>query len=639
MRKLFATLALVLLYSGSLLADLNIVQVEAASGTYGPTASSGIADPPDFESVSVNPGDVVVLVTATNKPYANVTISYATDAPTSSDGQFDTSGYIAEDGFQTYLGYFQIATTVTPGSTYTFQVNSTQTDNVTVTYTMHVLRADSGEIEFMDVDGNEWRALAGATTYPFSDDLSLAANDQLGQVVVVGGGSSRRGILQPTGNTLVLDAWDGDITDITTSTYKRVVGSKAPASNSATNYSVTWSLDNQGDTEHGSTLSAAFAEVPAATPQYTVGGTVAGLNGELKLTNNGGDEISVTSDGSFTFPTALDDGSAYSVAITQTPATQTCSLTNGSGTLSGANVTNVEVTCADVPTYSIGGAVTGLNGTLVLRNNGGDDLSISADGSFTFATELLENDTYAVTILSEPATQTCTVSNGSGTVGTADVTSVAVTCADAVKYAVNVELSGLAAGESVTLQNNGADNLVLSADGTTPVANTLADGAAYAVTVFAQPASQDCTVTGGSGNIAGADVTVPVACADVPTYAIGGTVSGLTGDVTLLLNGGSALVVSADGAFAFADELKAGDTYSVTVGSSPSGQTCSVTSGGTGTVGSADVTSVVVECVEDSGPPPSYDPVASDVPTLSRFGLLVMILTLGLAAIAYRRYF
>ena len=402
-----------------------------------------------------------MLVTATNKPYANVTISYATDAPTSSDGQFDTSGYIAEDGFQTYLGYFQIATTVTPGSTYTFQVNSTQTDNVTVTYTMHVLRADSGEIEFMDVDGNEWRALAGATTYPFSDDLSLAANDQLGQVVVVGGGSSRRGILQPTGNTLVLDAWDGDITDITTSTYKRVVGSKAPASNSATNYSVTWSLDNQGDTEHGSTLSAAFAEVPAATPQYTVGGTVAGLNGELKLTNNGGDEISVTSDGSFTFPTALDDGSAYSVAITQTPATQTCSLTNGSGNLSGANVTNVEVTCADVPTYSIGGAVTGLNGTLVLRNNGGDDLSISADGSFTFATELLENDTYAVTILSEPATQTCTVSNGSGTVGTADVTSVAVTCADAVKYAVNVELSGLAAGESVTLQNNGADNLVL----------------------------------------------------------------------------------------------------------------------------------------------------------------------------------
>ncbi len=41
------------------------------------------------------------------------------------------------------------------------------------------------------------------------------------------------------------------------------------------------------------------------------------------------------------------------------------------------------------PTYSVGGSVSGLAGTVVLRDNGGDDLSVSANGPFTFATQLL----------------------------------------------------------------------------------------------------------------------------------------------------------------------------------------------------------------------------------------------------------
>ena len=37
-------------------------------------------------------------------------------------------------------------------------------------------------------------------------------------------------------------------------------------------------------------------------------------------------------------------------------------------------------------TYSVGGTVSGLSGTVVLQDNGGDDLSLSANGAFTFAT-------------------------------------------------------------------------------------------------------------------------------------------------------------------------------------------------------------------------------------------------------------
>ena len=42
----------------------------------------------------------------------------------------------------------------------------------------------------------------------------------------------------------------------------------------------------------------------------------------------------------------------------------------------------------DVSTYSVGGSVSGLVGTLVLQDNGADDLSVGSNGAFTFATRL-----------------------------------------------------------------------------------------------------------------------------------------------------------------------------------------------------------------------------------------------------------
>jgi len=85
----------------------------------------------------------------------------------------------------------------------------------------------------------------------------------------------------------------------------------------------------------------------------------------------------------------------------------------------------------DVATYSVGGTVSGLSGTVVLQDNGGDNLSDSAIGGFTFATSLAAGSAYDVTVQSSPAGQTCSVANGSGTVGSASITNVAVTCTSA----------------------------------------------------------------------------------------------------------------------------------------------------------------------------------------------------------------
>ena len=80
------------------------------------------------------------------------------------------------------------------------------------------------------------------------------------------------------------------------------------------------------------------------------------------------------------------------------------------------------------PSYSVGGSVSGLSGTLVLQDNGGDDPSVSGNGAFAFGTSLGAGAAYSVTVKSNPDGQMCSVSGATGVVASADVTSVVVTC-------------------------------------------------------------------------------------------------------------------------------------------------------------------------------------------------------------------
>ena len=162
---------------------------------------------------------------------------------------------------------------------------------------------------------------------------------------------------------------------------------------------------------------------------YTIGGSVSGLGAgkSVGLLNNGGDALTVGTNGSFTFATAVTSGGSYAVTIGTQPAGQICAVTNSTGTVT-ANVTNVTVTCVNA-TYTIGGNVSGLGAgkSVGLLNNGGDALTVGANGSFTFATAVTSGNSYAVTIGTQPAGQICAVTGGTGT-ATANVTSVVVSC-------------------------------------------------------------------------------------------------------------------------------------------------------------------------------------------------------------------
>lgn len=173
-------------------------------------------------------------------------------------------------------------------------------------------------------------------------------------------------------------------------------------------------------------------------------------------------------------------------------------------------------------------------------------------------------------------------------------------------FNVNATVAGLAGG-SVILQNNAADDLTVTADGTSPFATAVADGGAYAVTVLTQPTgpNQICTVTGGSGTISSADVTATVTCTN--SYTISGDVTGTAipnaTTLTIQNNGGDDLsfIDVTPTAFSFATELIDGSGYDVKESFNDTGLTCTITGGGnadgTGTLAGADVTDIDVNCI------------------------------------------
>jgi len=72
---------------------------------------------------------------------------------------------------------------------------------------------------------------------------------------------------------------------------------------------------------------------------------------------------------SFTFPVPIPNGSTYTVSVFAQPLHQICTVANGSGTVNGADVTNVAVTCITIvpptvtksfspPEVSLGGTAT-----------------------------------------------------------------------------------------------------------------------------------------------------------------------------------------------------------------------------------------------------------------------------------------
>ncbi len=327
----------------------------------------------------------------------------------------------------------------------------------------------------------------------------------------------------------------------------------------------------------------------------TVGGSASGLSGTATLVLNGSETLTLSQNGFFQFTTRLTPGQPYSIGVGTQPPDQTCAVANGSGTLPYASISDVVVTCA-TNGYAIGGAISGLNGTVELLN-GSDLLAISANGRFLFPTRVPAGTGYAVSVRTQPTGMQCEVVAGSGIVGNQDIGNVAINC-----RAIAHTLGGIVAGltGSLALSQNG-ETLTLHSNGPFAFATLVAEGATYAVTVQSQPVSQVCTISNGSGTIGAGDThDISVNCA-TSMAIVGGTVSGLVNgyesDVILQLNGSETIAVSSDGAFEFSTPLIVGTGYAVTVATQPSvpARNCLVTNG-SGIVSHSGISNVTIAC-------------------------------------------
>lgn len=187
------------------------------------------------------------------------------------------------------------------------------------------------------------------------------------------------------------------------------------------------------------------------------------------------------------------------------------------------------------PTYTISGSVLGLTESgLTLTNNGGAPLSVAAHAT-SFSFPATSAATYQVAVAKQPANppQTCTVSNGSGTAGQANVTSVRVSCVSigvSLLHTTVVVQPGASAVFTADVANDSSNSgvqwsLSCPASPCGSVAPTLtASGATTTYTPPAAVPSADTTMTLTATSVADATksssaTVIPVG--QIPGYQVG----------------------------------------------------------------------------------------------------------------------
>ena len=180
----------------------------------------------------------------------------------------------------------------------------------------------------------------------------------------------------------------------------------------------------------------------SSSSSFNIGGTVTGLSGVLIIQNNSGDDTVVEQTGSedvsFTFKTRISSGSAYSVSVKLQPNShRPVPSSNASGTTS-QNISNITIACTS-SSYNVSGTVSGLTGSVVLQNNGAEDLTVS-NGSFSFTNKINKGSAYNVTVKTQPSPFTCSAASNRG-LASDNMSSVSIVCAVQAYF-----LSGTASG-------------------------------------------------------------------------------------------------------------------------------------------------------------------------------------------------
>jgi len=391
--------------------------------------------------------------------------------------------------------------------------------------------------------------------------------------------------------TLVVQDDKGDTLTFTTN--KSSTFAKKYASGS--HYTVTVQTQPTGQTcTLGSNASGTItanttvtATCSNTTQNPTLSVTTAGLVGTLVVQDSQSDQLTFTTNTTQTFGNSYTSGSTYSVTILTQPTGQTCTLgSNASGTITS----NITVTATCVSNFSLKVKTVGLVGTLVVQDDKTDSLTFTTNTTKTFASTYASGSTYAVTIQTQPATQTCTLgSNSSGTI-TANTT-VTATCV--TNFTISVTTTGLVG--TLVVQDDKTDSLSFTTNSTKTFASKYASGSTYSVTIQTQPASQTCTLSSNASGTITANTTVTATC--ISNFSLKVTTTGLAGTLVVQDDKADSLTFTTNTTKTFATKYASGSTYTVSIQTQPTGQTCTLGSNASGTITAN--TTVTATCVSN----------------------------------------
>jgi hypothetical protein len=131
---------------------------------------------------------------------------------------------------------------------------------------------------------------------------------------------------------------------------------------------------------------------------------------------------------SFVFNELIGNDQDFDVEIATQPTGAVCGLANNKGKSGAFNVLTVEVVCL-TNTYDLGGKISGLDAAGLVLVNGDDRLAVAAGTTDFKLTKVADGAPYGVAVLTQPAGRTCSVQNGVGTMGSAAIDTIRVTCA------------------------------------------------------------------------------------------------------------------------------------------------------------------------------------------------------------------